>query len=171
MQAHRIPKLILLCGILACALPAALAAESGHGGGQGGGQGNGHGGSQGSGDGGSHGNGNDNGNVHADTAKSTHGKTAADQLAQDKRLATNLSGLLPTGTDLQTAAAGFRNLGQFVAAVHVSRNLGISFSDLKTRMLAGESLGAAIHDLKPGVNAPVVASKALREAQIEIGRQ
>jgi hypothetical protein len=159
--------LILLCGILACTLPAAQAAESGHGGGQGGGQGNGHGGGQGEGS--SHGN--DNGSAHADTAKSPHGKTAADQLAQDRRLAANLSGLLPAGTDLQTAAAGFRNLGQFVAAVHVSRNLGISFSDLKTRMLAGETLGAAIHDLKPGVNATVVASKALREAQIEIGRQ
>lgn len=48
------------------------------------------------------------------------------------------------------ASAGFRNLGQFVAAVNVSNNLGIPFSQLKTRMVdQGMSLGQAIQDTRP----------------------
>ena len=48
------------------------------------------------------------------------------------------------------ASEGFRNLGQFVAAVNVSNNLGIPFTDLKTRMVDdGMSLGRAIQDLRP----------------------
>jgi len=34
-----------------------------------------------------------------------------------------LLGNNPPGTNLQSAATGFKNLGQFVAAVHVSHNL------------------------------------------------
>ena len=90
-------------------------------------------------------------------------KTPGDLLANNTQLATKLSGLLPTGTDLQTAADGFKNLGQFVAAVHVSHNLGIPFDQLKCTELAkaeycptgmtvpskGSSLGQSIHTLKP----------------------
>jgi hypothetical protein len=48
-----------------------------------------------------------------------------------------------------TASKGFKNLGQFVAAVNVSNNLGISFTELKTRMVTdGMSLGQAIQDVK-----------------------
>jgi hypothetical protein len=38
-----------------------------------------------------------------------------------------------TGTAYQ-AAYGFKNLGQFVAATNVSRNLGVSFEQLKVLM-------------------------------------
>jgi hypothetical protein len=61
-----------------------------------------------------------------------------------------LQSRLPVGTDLTAAAAGFRNLGQFVAAVNVSNNLGIPFLELKTRMVdQGMSLGQAIQDTRP----------------------
>ena len=60
--------------------------------------------------------------------------------------------------------AGFRNWGQFVAAVHVSNNLGIPFADLKAKMTGTApgptpgttvlgtpmSLGQAIQSLKGG---------------------
>jgi hypothetical protein len=47
--------------------------------------------------------------------------------------------------DLMLGADGFRNLGQFVAAVNVSNNHGIPFSTLKARMVGdGMSLGQAI---------------------------
>jgi hypothetical protein len=45
-----------------------------------------------------------------------------------------LQGMLPEGTTVQDAMAGFKNWGQFVAAVHVSNNLGIPFADLKAKM-------------------------------------
>ena len=35
---------------------------------------------------------------------------------------------------LNQASLGFKNQGQFIAALHVSRNLGIAFADLKTAM-------------------------------------
>src|SRR5579862_8328193 len=62
-------------------------------------------------------------------------------------LAAKLQPLLPTGTDVATASTGFKNLGQFVAAVHVSKNLDIPFDTLKGKMTgtSSESLGKAIH--------------------------
>jgi len=42
--------------------------------------------------------------------------------------------MLPTGMTLDQASLGFKNQGQFIAALHVSQNLGIPFADLKTAM-------------------------------------
>jgi hypothetical protein len=75
----------------------------------------------------------------------------ATSIASDSKLAARLTGLLPPGTTLTQAAAGFKNQGQFIAALEASKNLGIPFADLKDRMTAGESLGAAIHGLKPAM--------------------
>lgn len=92
------------------------------------------------------------------------GKTPSQLLTQNTKLSAKLAGLLPPGTDLQQAAQGFKNLGQFVAAVHVSHNLDIPFSDLKTKMMSGDSLGKAIHALKPDVSAKAEAKKAKKQA-------
>jgi hypothetical protein len=84
--------------------------------------------------------------------------TAASRLANHPGLSTRLQALLPAGTDLQTAATGFKNLGQFVAAVHVSHNLGIPFDQLKAKMTGTnpESLGRAIEDLRPSLTTKTV---------------
>ena len=76
-------------------------------------------------------------------------KTPQDLLQQNTGLSDNVAKLFPAGTDLQAAASGFKNLGDFVSAAHVSNNLGIPFADLKTRLLACDILGAAIQALKP----------------------
>lgn len=93
-------------------------------------------------------------------------KNAGELLSQNTKLASNLSSLLPAGTNLQQAAAGFKNLGQFVAAVHVSHNLGIPFENLKTKMTGSnsESLGKAIHGLKPDANSKAEAKRAKHQA-------
>ena len=52
-----------------------------------------------------------------------------------------------------------------MAAVHVSKNLDIPFSDLKGQMMEGKSLGQAIHELKPSANAHEEAAKANRQAR------
>lgn len=63
-------------------------------------------------------------------------------------------------------AAGFKNQGQFVAAVHVSENLGINFTELKTLMVDKDmSLGQAIHQLKPTVDADAEARRAMSQSQ------
>jgi hypothetical protein len=101
-------------------------------------------------------------------------KTVGDLLTQNSKLSSNLQGLLPAGTNLQDAAKGFDNLGQFVAATHVSHNLGIPFDQLKSEMMNGSSLGQAIHDLKPNIDSRQEAIKAneqaLHDMEESIGR-
>jgi hypothetical protein len=86
-------------------------------------------------------------------------------LAQNTKLSDRLTKLVPPGTNLENAAQGFNNLGQFVAAVHVSHNLDIPFSDLKSKMMSGDSLGQAIRDLRPGVSAKDETKKMKRQAK------
>jgi hypothetical protein len=71
---------------------------------------------------------------------------------------------LPTSTNIQEAAKGFDNLGQFVAAVHVSHNLGIPYDQVKGEMMNGNSMGEAIQKLKPNVDARQEAMKGNQQA-------
>ena len=73
------------------------------------------------------------------------------------------SGISVPGGNLQSTCSAFKNLGQCVAALHVSKNLGIPFSDLQAKMTGSgsESLGKAIQDLG-GAN---VNSKAAAKAE------
>jgi hypothetical protein len=92
------------------------------------------------------------------------------KLQKNTNLAAKLQSRLPAGTDLNTAAAGFRNLGQFVAAVNVSNNLGLDFTTLKTAMVTdGKSLGQAIQAQKgTTVDATDHARRAERDADAMI---
>lgn len=96
--------------------------------------------------------------------------TVSDQLSRNTNLTTRLQGLFPAGTDLQKASADFKNLGQFVAAAHVSQNLDIPFDTLKAKMTGtnATSLGQAIHELKPAADAKAEEQKAQRTANTEI---
>jgi hypothetical protein len=97
-------------------------------------------------------------------------KNVRDNLAQNTQLSTKMQGLLPSGTNLQQASAGFKNMGQFVSAVHVSHNLNIPFDQLKTKMTGDHSLslGKAIHELKPDVDAKAEAKKAEHQASQDL---
>jgi hypothetical protein len=53
---------------------------------------------------------------------------------KNPKLEARLLTLLPPGSTIQDASLGFKNWGQFVAAAHVSNNLGIPFAELKARM-------------------------------------
>jgi hypothetical protein len=96
--------------------------------------------------------------------------TVGDHLEKNTQLATRLQGMFPPGTDLQVASSGFKNLGQFVAATHVSKNLGIPFDQLKAKMTgdSAESLGKAIKELRPEADATSEVKKAERQAKEEI---
>src|SRR5262245_8573602 len=85
-----------------------------------------------------------------------------ERIERNPQLKANLTGLLPPNTDLKTAAMGFKNQGQFIAALHVSKNLNIPFADLKAKMTGDhpESLGKAIHDLKPAIAPPDAQKEA-----------
>jgi hypothetical protein len=92
---------------------------------------------------------------------------AVNHLADQPQLAAKLQPLLPTGTVLKTAATGFKTLGSFVSAVHVANNLDIPFAELKAKITGpnAESLGQAIHDLKPTADANHEVKKATDQAK------
>ena len=96
--------------------------------------------------------------------------TVGDQLSRNTNLSSSLQALFPAGTDLQKEAAGFRNLGQFVAAAHVAHNLNIPFDQLKAKMTGtgAVSLGKAITELKPDANAKAETDKAEKEASADV---
>ena len=120
------------------------------------------------------------GGGHGMDASGTPRSHTTDQLlTQNTHLSSKLTSLLPAGTNLQTAAGGFRNLGQFVAAVHVSHNLGIPFDQLKCTELAtadacgtmtvpskGSRLGQAIQTLKPTMSS-AESKSAAKQAEKE----
>jgi hypothetical protein len=84
---------------------------------------------------------------------------------KNPKLVARLQSMLPAGLTVAQAATGFKNQGQFVAAVNVSRNLGIPFVDLKARMVGqGLSLGQSIQALRPSVDGPREAMRAQRQA-------
>jgi len=76
------------------------------------------------------------------------------RIERNPALKSKVESLLPAGENLQTAATGFKNEGQFIAALHVSSNLGIPFDQLKAKMMSNPpmSLGQAIHALKPALS-------------------
>ena len=77
--------------------------------------------------------------------------------------------MLPAGMTLNAAAAGFRNQGQFIAALHVARNLDIPFSALKAQMVdKHQSLGQSIQTLKPSVDATAKVKEAEKEADTDV---
>jgi hypothetical protein len=87
------------------------------------------------------------------------------KLQRNTNLASKLQSRLPLGTDLMAASEGFRNLGQFVAAVNVSNNLGLDFAKLKTAMVNDRmSLGQAIQSQRTSVDATAEATRAQRQA-------
>ena len=79
-------------------------------------------------------------------------------------LSSNLQGILPSGTNITDATNGFDHLGEFVAAAHVSHNLGISFDQLKSEMMNASSLGQAIHKIEPNIDARQAAIKGNQQA-------
>ncbi len=118
--------------------------------------------------------------THGESGKkdpSSAGNKASEALTDNTKLASKLQSLLGSSVvggpkapfpSIQVAAQGFKNLGQFVAAVHVSHNLGIPFADLKARMMAGDSLAKSIQTLKPSTNSKQEAKTAQAQADQDL---
>src|SRR5260370_16619732 len=94
---------------------------------------------------GSHGSAMSNGAVdHNNANGSTKGTSSSPTsvLSKNSKLDSKLTsklqskGLLPAGTDLKDACAGFKNLGQCVAAIHVRHNLAVPFACMRAHIPA-----------------------------------
>jgi hypothetical protein len=109
------------------------------------------------------------------TASASTGTTTATEtvngpnVPNNPKLQARLQAMLPRDMTLADAAAGFKNQGKFVAALHVSKNLGIPFAELKTQMVDdGFSLGQAIQDLKPTANSTNEARRGEQQAEADL---
>src|SRR5260370_4310231 len=117
------------------------------------------------------------------------GPTASRQLAankeEEKKLSLQLQAVLPPRTSLKDACAGFKNLNDCVAALHVSHNLEIKFKCLKWDVTGAKAAGdvkscaapsndkamdlsKAIRVLKPDANSRTEASIAQKRARQDI---
>jgi hypothetical protein len=118
------------------------------------------------------------------SSSSTHRMTMSQQLTKNTALAGKIQTL--TGMPAQDACSGFKNLGQCVAAAHVSKNLDINFACMKADVTGvaaptsdkcpvtpnastkGMSLGRAIQTLSPTSNSKLEARKANKQADQDI---
>jgi hypothetical protein len=109
---------------------------------------------------------------HAGSADHAKGPslTVGERIDRNPQLVARLTALLPPGMKLDQAAAGFKNQGQFIAALHAAHNLNIPFAKLKAEMTGPDhdNLGEAIHDLDPKVDAKAAAHKADGEADADL---
>ena len=119
------------------------------------------------------------GNANASGSGSNNKATVSDILSKNPAIGDKIQSL--TGMPASQACAGFKNLGQCVAAAHVSKNLGITFDCMRSDMTgtaplstskcpAGTgtknmSLGKAIQTLDPIADQKSESKKGESEAQ------
>ena len=96
---------------------------------------------------------------------------AADTQSDTAGSNTRLAALVPAGLTPEDACRGFKDLSECSAALHVSQNLNIPFADLKDRVTAGQSLGTAIHALKPKADSRREAERAQEQAREDLRSQ
>ncbi len=106
---------------------------------------------------------------------SSGGMTVSQHLQHNTKLAQKLENVLGLSgqnalSQLQSDATGFNNLGQFVAAVHVSHNLDIPFDQLRAKVVGppAETLGKAIQFFKPEANSKAETRKARKQANNDV---
>jgi len=87
------------------------------------------------------------------TATTAPASNIASKIAKNPQQLARVTALLPAGMTLEQASAGFRNQGQFLAALNASKNQGVSFAALQTAMTEeGASLGQAVKRLRPATS-------------------
>jgi hypothetical protein len=152
-------------------------AQHGHSGAMGGGMGN----SMGHGSLSSSDHGSPKTNSNGNGGGATQKPTMNDILSKNPAIGDKIHDL--TGMTADQACNGFKNLGQCVAAAHVSKNLNISFDCLKSDMTGAAptgtpcpdgtgsksmSLGKAIQTLDPKADSSAEAKKGNTEAQQDL---
>lgn len=81
---------------------------------------------------------------------------------------TRLAALVPAGMTTREACAGFRDVSECSAALHVAQNLNIAFPDVRERVIGGQTLEVAVHALKPSANAHIEVHRAEQQASEDL---
>ncbi len=97
----------------------------------------------------------------------------AAKIASHPQLKAKVMTLVPAGMTLDQASAGFRNQGQFIAALHAADHMGCAtcFAQIKADMVdKGLSLGQSIQDVRRtnSTTAQTQAATAEREAKTDL---
>ena len=110
------------------------------------------------------------GNKHTASTTTTATNPIATKIGSHPQQAARIERMLPHGMTLATASKGFKNQGQFIAALHVSQNLNIPFKDLRRAMTGPNSmsLGQAIHKLRPSVDASTAEKSARTQTTTDV---
>jgi hypothetical protein len=86
-----------------------------------------------------------------------------ERLQSDPAFQTRIQNLLPPDMDPATAASGFKNRGQFIAALHVSHNLNIPFDQLKAKMTGVTTTTTESGTTQTTTTTPMSLGKAIQE--------
>jgi hypothetical protein len=96
----------------------------------------------------------------------------AQKISSKPNLLAKLQSLVPGGMtldQLNLASQGFKNQGQFIAALHVSHNLHIPFWQLRRQMVVEhKSLGQAIQTFPHSSNPETAVAHAQRQASADL---
>ena len=97
----------------------------------------------------------------------------ANRLSTNTTLAARAQALLPAGTSLQTAAAGFEDARQFLLVEHVAHDLNISFAQLKAEATGANpvSLKEAVSGLRTDLSAATIRTDlavARQETRVDL---
>jgi len=108
--------------------------------------------------------------THTTTTASTRLNPIAAKIASKPQLNARIIAMLPKGMTLNQASRGFKNQGQFIAALNVSQNLGCDcFRQVKADMTVKHmSLGQSIQDVKKTANTSVEVHRAETEADHDV---
>ena len=88
---------------------------------------------------------------------------------QSPELEHRLKPLLKKGTNMDTAAEGFKDWRDFATIAHASHNTQVPFVVLKHHVLnEGRTLESVIAEFKPGLDAKAEASRAREEASQDL---
>jgi hypothetical protein len=105
----------------------------------------------------------------ATSAPSPTQQTASPQASGAGNAGSALERLLPQGMSAQQACGGFSSAGDCALVLHVAQNLNVSFADLKSKLAGGQSLTAAISEMKPGADPQAEVNKAETQARSDLG--
>jgi len=91
----------------------------------------------------------------------------ANAMERNQYLSSIVKPLLPPRTKMTTAAAGFKSQKDFIAALHASRNLGVPFGEIKSRMTAEHrmSLNESLRVIRPEMTKNLAKAEAQRAQQ------
>ncbi len=97
----------------------------------------------------------------------------AAKIASHPQLEAKVMRMVPAGMTLDEASKGFRNQGQFIAALHAADHMGCAtcFAQIKTDMVdKGMSLGQSIQDVRHtnSTTAQTQAATAERETETDL---